>query len=66
MSIVTRGRVPVPVPKVKHISGSKRVTLVIVLGFLPQNLGRWLGPMNGICHSTNAVSVVGTLEPYLL
>ena len=25
-----------------------RVTLVITFGFLPQNFGRWWGPMNGI------------------
>ena len=29
------------------IGGSCRVTLVDTFGFLPQNFGRWWGPMNG-------------------
>ena len=29
------------------IGGSCRVTLVVAFGFLPQNFGRWKGPMNG-------------------
>ena len=28
-------------------------------GYLTQDFGRWQGPMNGICHSMNADSVLG-------
>ena len=41
-----------------HYKWLVKVTLVVAFGFLLQNFGRWLGPMNVICHSVNVDGVV--------
>ena len=52
--------------------GSCRVTIVVAFGgFLPQNIGRWQGPMNDVLSFYECRLVVGTLrhdgifKPYL-
>ena len=39
---------------------SWRIILVVVFGFLPQNCGRWWGPMNGTVSFYSVGWVVGT------
>ena len=46
-----------------------RATLVVAFGFLPQNFGRWWGPMNSKLSSYEwrfSGEVVSTFKPYLM
>ena len=47
--------------EIDSIIGSSLVTLVVAFGFLPQNFGKWQGPMNDGFTQMNAASVVRTI-----